>query len=165
MAETDGGTPSPISEPDPDPAPAPAPAPAPDPAPAPTEPGSTFTIVDLGKVLVGAMTFVAALAGLILGLRAEVRASEDHGRVVDDDKRVSETRRRAAVERTYFYETGTAAVIANSSDRVMHMRLVLPQKGAAVPVAPGAPPPSEGGVDYGEQWMADAKSSPVCTAS
>ncbi|MFJ4092870.1 hypothetical protein ACIPYS_14910 [Kitasatospora sp. NPDC089913] len=75
------------------------------------------------------MTFVAALAGLILGLRAESRASEDHGRAVKEDQRVTEDRRRAAVERTYFYETDTAAVVVNSSDRVMSMRLVLPQKG------------------------------------
>ncbi|MFD8323128.1 hypothetical protein [Kitasatospora purpeofusca] len=219
MAETDGGNPSPTSEP------APVPAPAPVPVPVPAEPGPTFTIVDLGKVLVGAMTFVAALAGLILGIRAEIRASDDHGRAAAEEQRVAETRRRAAVERTYFYETDTAAVVVNSSDRVMRMRLVLPDKGVwwddvqpapchqvvipfeellasmkvevpsvglgpadltqlqlvvtdpaglvwrrasaggAVPAPPGEPLTGTGRIDYGEQWMADAKSSPVCTAS
>ncbi|MGY0460474.1 hypothetical protein ACW14Y_09435 [Kitasatospora sp. cg17-2] len=194
-------------------------------APQPAEPEITFTIVDLGKVLVGAMTFVAALAGLILGIRAEIRASDDHKRAVEEDRRVTEARRLTAVERTYFYETDTAAVVVNSSDRVMKMRLVLPQKGVwwgevqpapcrqvvipyeallasmkaaapsvqlgpgdlaqlqlevtdpaglvwrrasaggAVPAPPGEPLTGTGRIDYGEQWMADAKSSPVCTAS
>ncbi|MFJ8432113.1 hypothetical protein ACIQ9P_12545 [Kitasatospora sp. NPDC094019] len=131
MADTDAGSPAPTPEPEPEPGSALAPEPeaAPEAEPAPeAERAPTFTLVDLGKVLVGGMTFVAALVGLVLGIRAEGRASDDHGRAVEESHRAAEERDRAPVERTYFYETTTGVVIVNSSDRVMSMRLVLPQQ-------------------------------------
>ncbi|KJY37054.1 hypothetical protein VR45_09775 [Streptomyces sp. NRRL S-495] len=54
--------------------------------------------------------------------------SDDHGRAAEE-QRVTEARRRAAVERTCCYETATAAVVVDGSDRVMPVRLVLPEEG------------------------------------
>ncbi|MFE6750965.1 hypothetical protein ACFVGM_34295 [Kitasatospora purpeofusca] len=171
------------------------------------------------------MAFVAALAAMLLGIRAGHRASGDHERAMEADRCVTDIRQPDGIECTYFYETATAVVVVNGSDRVMPVRLVLPDKGVrwgevqlapcrqlvipsagllmsmkaaapsvglgpaqleqlqlevtdpgglvwrrtssgvATPAPPGAPPSGTGLVDYAESWTANAKNSPVCTAS
>ncbi|MFB8169631.1 hypothetical protein ACFC60_16960 [Kitasatospora purpeofusca] len=45
------------------------------------------------------------------------RASDDHGRAVEEDRRVTDTRQPDSVGRTYSYESATAVVVVNGNDR------------------------------------------------
>jgi hypothetical protein len=71
---------------------------------------------------VGAViTVIAALAGLILGVRAEQRAGRE-------EKRAAELGRKAFAEQVDFYRTPSAVVVMNGNPHPAQMRLFLPDR-------------------------------------
>lgn len=74
---------------------------------------SESALVQTGRAVTAALTVLAALGGLVLGIRAELRATEEAEQV--DAKMVS------------FYRTPTVITVLNGSNRVIAMRLSLEQ--------------------------------------
>jgi hypothetical protein len=71
---------------------------------------------------VGAViTVIAALAGLILGVRAEQRAGRE-------EERAAELGRKAFAEQVDFYRTPSAVVVMNGNPHPAQMRLFLPDR-------------------------------------
>lgn len=67
------------------------------------------------------ITVIAALGGLILGVRAEQRADRD-------EKRAGELSQRAFAEQVDFYRTPSAVVVMNGNPHPVEMRLLLPER-------------------------------------
>lgn len=65
------------------------------------------------------ITVITALVGLILGVRAEQRATRD-------EEHAAELSQRAFAEQVVFYRTPSAVVVINGNPRPMDMRLILP---------------------------------------
>ncbi|MFJ3620459.1 hypothetical protein ACIPSH_20205 [Streptomyces iakyrus] len=91
------------------------------------------TVLDLGRFTVGAVTVVAALAGLILGIRAELyagredqRAERAEQRAAAEERRSKEDREKAYANLVDFYRMGSEVIVVNGSSRVMAMGLTLP---------------------------------------
>lgn len=91
------------------------------------------TVLDLGRFVVGAVTVMAALAGLILGIRAELyagredqRAEKEEQRAAAEESRSQEDREKAYSNLVDFYRMGSEVIVVNGSSRVMAMRLTLP---------------------------------------
>ncbi|MEU9082604.1 hypothetical protein [Streptomyces sp. NPDC048357] len=91
------------------------------------------TAVDLGKFAVAAVTVIASLTGLILGIRAEhlasradERAGREEQRVSREEQRLRDQREKAYTERVDFYRMGSEVIVVNGSSRPMTMRLSLP---------------------------------------
>ncbi|MFE9928658.1 hypothetical protein [Streptomyces sp. NPDC005533] len=91
------------------------------------------SVRDLGRFAVAAVTVVAALAGLILGIRSELyagredqRAKKAEQRAVDEQQRANEAREKAYADLVDFYRMGSQVIVVNGSSRVMAMRLTLP---------------------------------------
>ncbi|MFF9979139.1 hypothetical protein [Streptomyces erythrochromogenes] len=92
-----------------------------------------MTLLDLGRFGVAAITVVAALVGLVLGIRAELyagreeqRAQKAAQRLEAEDKRAREEREKAYADFVDFYRTGLEVIVVNGSSRAMSMRLTLP---------------------------------------
>ncbi|MFJ3928217.1 hypothetical protein [Streptomyces sp. NPDC090022] len=88
---------------------------------------------DLGRFTVAAVTVVAALVGLVLGIRAELyagradeRAEAAERRAAAEEQRVRETREQEFAALVDFYWMGSEVIVVNGSSRVMTMRLMLP---------------------------------------
>lgn len=90
----------------------PRPSPEPD-RPASSPGASESALVQIGRAVTAALTVLAALGGLVLGIRAELRATDEAEQV--DAKMVS------------FYRTPTMITVLNGSNRVIAMRLSLEQ--------------------------------------
>ncbi|MFD8236186.1 hypothetical protein ACFV20_30440 [Streptomyces sp. NPDC059696] len=73
------------------------------------------------------MTVVAALAGLILGIRAELYAGREDQRAAAEAARTKEDREKAYANLVDFYRMGSEVIVVNGSSRVMAMRLTLPR--------------------------------------
>ncbi|MFI8263905.1 MULTISPECIES: hypothetical protein [unclassified Streptomyces] len=89
---------------------------------APDEPNPEpyrVSVRDLGRFAVAAVTVLAALAGLVLGIRSEQRA-------VGEEQRAKEAREKAYADLVDFYRMGSEVIVVNGSSRVMAMRLTLP---------------------------------------
>lgn len=78
------------------------------------------------------ITVLAALGGLILGIRAEIRATADEKRAVNEETRAVNAEKEASARdasvyarRVDFYQYMSSLTIINGSSRVMDMRLVL----------------------------------------
>ncbi|WP_159043378.1 hypothetical protein [Streptomyces sp. NBRC 110028] len=71
------------------------------------------------------ITVLAALGGLILGIRAEQRATKEESRAVNEEKEASVRDKSAYARRVDFYQHMSTLTIINGSSRVMDMRLVL----------------------------------------
>ncbi|WP_345665575.1 hypothetical protein [Streptomyces venetus] len=91
------------------------------------------TVLDLGRFTVGAVTVVAALVGLVLGIRAELyagkedqRAQKAEQRAAAEERRSKEDREKAYANLVDFYRMGSEVIVVNGSSRVMAMRLTLP---------------------------------------
>ncbi|MCX4657144.1 hypothetical protein ACTFBT_37520 [Streptomyces microflavus] len=67
------------------------------------------------------LTVVAALAGLILGIRAEQRADRE-------EKQAAEASQRAFAEQVDFYRTPSSIVVMNGNPHPAKMRLFLPRR-------------------------------------
>ncbi|MGW7397868.1 hypothetical protein ACWGH7_15380 [Streptomyces cyaneofuscatus] len=65
------------------------------------------------------LTVIAALAGLILGVRAEQRADRE-------EKQAAELSQKAFAEQVGFYRTPSAVVVMNGNPHPAKMRLFLP---------------------------------------
>ncbi|MFB0619410.1 hypothetical protein [Streptomyces sp. AGS-58] len=65
------------------------------------------------------VTVIAALAGLILGVRAEQRAARE-------EKRAAELSQKVFAEQVDFYRTPSAVVVMNGNPHPTEMRLFLP---------------------------------------
>ncbi|MGY4967598.1 hypothetical protein [Streptomyces sp. 900105245] len=65
------------------------------------------------------ITVISALAGLILGVRAEQRAARA-------EKQAAELSQKAFAEQVDFYRTPSAVVVMNGNPHPTEMRLVLP---------------------------------------
>ncbi|GGQ34151.1 hypothetical protein GCM10010249_60600 [Streptomyces roseolilacinus] len=72
------------------------------------------------------ITVIAALAGLILGVRAEQRADREEKRAAREEKRAAELSRKAFAEHVAFYRTPSAVVVMNGNPHPAKMRLFLP---------------------------------------
>ncbi|MFJ8078229.1 hypothetical protein ACIQ7Q_30935 [Streptomyces sp. NPDC096176] len=81
--------------------------------PTPSAGSSESALVQTGRAVTAALTVLAALGGLVLGIRAELRTTEEAEQV--DAKMVS------------FYRTPTMITVLNGSNRVIAMRLSLEQ--------------------------------------
>lgn len=86
----------------------------------------------LGNIAVAVITVLAALGGLILGIRAEARATRDEGRAARDEARtISDEKEASAHDKSVyarqvdFYQYMSFLTIVNDSSSVMDMRLVL----------------------------------------
>ncbi|MFF9868081.1 hypothetical protein ACF1G0_22120 [Streptomyces sp. NPDC013953] len=84
------------------------------------------TLPDLGRFTVGAVTVTAALAGLILGVRAELYAGRAEQRAAAEERRSKEEREKAYANLVDFYRMGSEVIVVNGSSRVMAMRFTLP---------------------------------------
>lgn len=82
----------------------------------PTVPAPTW--VEIGRGAGAVITVIAALAGLILGVRAEQRADRE-------EKRAAELSQKAFAEQVDFYRTPSAVVVMNGNPRPAKMRLLL----------------------------------------
>lgn len=85
------------------------------------------TVMDLGRFAVAAVTVVASLIGLVLGIRAEQRGDREDQRATKEEQYVREQREKAYTERVDFYRMGSEVIVVNGSSRVMTMRLTLPE--------------------------------------
>ncbi|MFF1343962.1 hypothetical protein ACFVYT_40100 [Streptomyces sp. NPDC058290] len=90
-------------------------------------------MLDLGRFSVAAVTVVAALVGLFLGIRAELRAGPIERRAEAEERRavVAERRGQESREKSYadlvdFYRNDSGVIVVNGSSRVMDMRLTIP---------------------------------------
>ncbi|WP_189891711.1 hypothetical protein [Streptomyces xantholiticus] len=81
--------------------------------PMPSPGSSESALVQTGRAVTAALTVLAALGGLVLGIRAELRTTEEAEQA--DAKMVS------------FYRTPTMITVLNGSNRVIAMRLSLEQ--------------------------------------
>ncbi|MFI0906576.1 hypothetical protein ACH4TE_24065 [Streptomyces sioyaensis] len=111
-------------------------APAPD-GGDPQEPDSsseppTMDMARLGAIAATVITVLAALGGLILGIRAEIRATNDErravneeARAVNDEKEASARDKSVYARHVDFYQSMSSLTVINGSTRVMDMRLVL----------------------------------------
>ncbi|MFF7976055.1 hypothetical protein [Streptomyces sp. NPDC007905] len=98
-----------------------------DDAPAdPTVPAPTWA--EIGRGVGATITVIAALGGLILGVRAEQRADREEQRGDQQDQRAAELTQKAFAEQVDFYRTTSAVVVMNGNPHPMRMRLVLPKK-------------------------------------
>ncbi|MFJ3640282.1 hypothetical protein ACIPRD_11075 [Streptomyces sp. NPDC090108] len=84
------------------------------------------TVLDLGRFTVAAVTVIAALVGLVLGIRAEQRAGADERRTDATEQREKESREKSYADLVDFYRTDSGVIVVNGSSRVMDMRLTLP---------------------------------------
>jgi hypothetical protein len=75
-------------------------------------------MVRAGRTIGALITAAAALGGLILGIRAEQRASDEKARTDSEKAKVY-------AERVDFYRLGAQVIVVNGSARAMAMRLVL----------------------------------------
>lgn len=85
-----------------------------------------------GTMAATVITVLAALGGLILGIRAEIRATADEKRAVNEETRAVNAEKEASARdasvyarRVDFYQYMSSLTIINGSSRVMDMRLVL----------------------------------------
>lgn len=67
------------------------------------------------------ITVIAALGGLLLGIRAEQRADKEEQRAIDAS-------RKAPAEQVDFYRTPSTVVVVNGNPHPVRMRLFLPEK-------------------------------------
>ncbi|KAB2588370.1 hypothetical protein [Streptomyces arboris] len=67
------------------------------------------------------LTVIAALAGLILGVRAEQRADRE-------EKQAAELSQKAFAEQVDFYRTPSVVVVMNGNPHPAKMRLLLPSR-------------------------------------
>ncbi|MFJ1969245.1 hypothetical protein ACIO93_11310 [Streptomyces sp. NPDC087903] len=74
------------------------------------------------------ITILAALGGLILGIRAEQRADREEQRADKEQYRAAELSRKAFAEQVDFYRTPTSVIVMNGNPHPMRMRLILPQR-------------------------------------
>ncbi|GGT57047.1 hypothetical protein GCM10010271_70960 [Streptomyces kurssanovii] len=81
--------------------------------PTPSPGSSESALVQTGRAVTAALTVLAALGGLVLGIRAELRTTEEAEQV--DARMVS------------YYRTPTMITVLNGSNRVIAMRLSLEQ--------------------------------------
>ncbi|MFE5189899.1 hypothetical protein [Streptomyces sp. NPDC056628] len=72
------------------------------------------------------VTLIAALAGLILGVRAEQRAGREEERAVLAEMQAAELNQKAFAEQVDFYRTPSAVVVMNGNPHPTEMRLLLP---------------------------------------
>ncbi|MDR6975061.1 hypothetical protein J2X68_001745 [Streptomyces sp. 3330] len=79
----------------------------------------------LGTITATVVTVIAALGGLILGVRAEQRAVGDERRAMDQDAEADEREASTYPRLVDFYRHMSTLTVVNSSSRVMEMRLVL----------------------------------------
>lgn len=84
------------------------------------------TLLDLGRFTVSAVTVVAALVGLILGIRAELYAGRADQRAAAVEHRSQEEREKAYANLVDFYRMGAEVIVVNGSSRVLAMRLTPP---------------------------------------
>ncbi|MFF9087474.1 hypothetical protein ACF1BE_13830 [Streptomyces sp. NPDC014991] len=112
MAERDtGGRPEPEDgEPTQDDDDAPAPRPSPPPSWA-----------ELGRTVGASITVLAALGGLVLGVRAEQRADRA-------ERQAAQTERRSFAEQVDFYGTSSDVVVTNGNPHAVYARLLLPER-------------------------------------
>ncbi|WP_327686528.1 hypothetical protein [Streptomyces sp. NBC_00467] len=80
---------------------------------------SASTRVEIGRGVGAVITVIAALAGLILGVRAEQRADRE-------EKRAAGLSQKAFAEQVDFYRTPSAVVVMNGNPHPTEMRLLLP---------------------------------------
>lgn len=103
---------------------------------APADPAAPVpTWAEIGRVVGAVLTVLAALGGLVLGVRAEQRADREERRAEKEErradreeKRAAELSRKAFAEWVDFYRTPSAVVVMNGNPHPMHMRLILPEK-------------------------------------
>lgn len=87
---------------------------------APADPAaSTPTWAQIGRGVGATITIIAALGGLILGVRAEQRADRE-------EKRAAELSQKAFAEQVDFYRTPSAIIVMNGNPHPAEMRLLLP---------------------------------------
>lgn len=80
-----------------------------------------LTWAEIGRGVVATLTMIAAVGGLFLGIRGELRADEEH-------QRVTEESRKGFAEQIDFYRNPSAVVVMNGSSHPVNMRLSLPHK-------------------------------------
>lgn len=110
--EPDGGAPTQDDD-----TPADPPPPSPPTSPAASPP----SWAELGRTVGAAVTVIAALGGLFLGVRAEQRADRA-------ERQAAEAGRRAFAEQVDFYETSSDVVVTNGNPHAVDARLLLPGK-------------------------------------
>ncbi|MDV9178769.1 hypothetical protein R6V09_52695 [Streptomyces sp. W16] len=89
---------------------------------APADPAATAPAwTEIGRGVGALLTVVAALGGLILGIRAEQRADEA-------ERRAPELDRKASAEQVDFYRTPSEVVVMNGNPHPVRMRLFLPDR-------------------------------------
>ncbi|WP_030208773.1 hypothetical protein [Streptomyces sp. NRRL S-87] len=88
---------------------------------------------DLGRGAVAAVTVLASLTGLFLGIRAEQRAGREEGRsdkaqlrADAQDRRDQEAREQAYADLVDFYRMASDVIVVNGSSHPVSMRLTLP---------------------------------------
>lgn len=92
---------------------------------APADPEATAATVptwtEIGRGVGALLTVVAALGGLVLGVRAEQRADEA-------ERSAAESSRKASAEQVDFYRTPSEVVVMNGNPHAVQMRLFLPDR-------------------------------------
>ncbi|MEU0054127.1 hypothetical protein [Streptomyces sp. NPDC006309] len=74
---------------------------------------------ELGRIVGASITVLAALGGLVLGVRAEQRADRA-------ERQATEAGRRSFAEQVDFYQTTSDVVVTNGDPNVVYVRLLLP---------------------------------------
>ncbi|MER7762231.1 hypothetical protein [Streptomyces sp. NPDC097619] len=101
---------------------------------APPEEGAAGTAArraaaaEVGRFVVGAVTVLAALAGLVLGIRAELRSGREEQRVEAAERLAEEAREKVYADLVDFYWDGAVLHVVNGNSRVVPMRLALPDR-------------------------------------
>ncbi|MEU6865857.1 hypothetical protein ABZ924_21815 [Streptomyces sp. NPDC046876] len=92
-------------------------------------------MVDVGRFAVSAVTVVAALVGLVLGIRAELHAGREEQRADREEQRAmrseslaEDTRAQVYANLVDFYRDGSVLTVVNGNSRVIAMRLTLPER-------------------------------------
>ncbi|MEV0689092.1 hypothetical protein [Streptomyces sp. NPDC050388] len=85
----------------------------------------TMDMARFGTIVATVITVLAALGGLILGIRAEQRATNEEIRAVNEEKEENARDESAYARRVDFYQHMSTLTIINGSSRIMNMRLVL----------------------------------------
>ncbi|MFJ8036041.1 hypothetical protein [Streptomyces sp. NPDC096032] len=99
----------------------------PDDTPADTR-GQPPTWAQLGRTLGAVITVLAALGGLVLGVRAEQRADREEQRAVEAESQLLQEKRKSFAEQVDFYRTSSAVVVMNGNPHMVDVRLSLPAK-------------------------------------
>ncbi|WP_327364040.1 MULTISPECIES: hypothetical protein [unclassified Streptomyces] len=83
------------------------------------------TMVDVGRFAVSAITVVAALVGLVLGIRAELHAGREEQRAEKAEGLAKDTREKVYANLVDFYREGSVVHVVNGNSRAIAMRLTL----------------------------------------